>query len=70
MTLDITQAKIKSKDTGVYCDGVLVKRFYNIAQAIIWLADLSVKGIKFPEEIKQCAKNEKANLNHILKYIR
>ena len=70
MTIDVTQIKIKSKDTGVYCDGILVKRFYNIAEAIIWLADLSVKGIKFSEEIKQCAKNEKANLNYLLKYIK
>jgi hypothetical protein len=70
MTIDITQIKIKTKDTGVYCENILVGRFYNEAEAIIWLSDLSIRGLNFPHELRQCGKKEKANKNHLLKFIK
>lgn len=69
MTIDVTQIRVKAKDTGVYSEGVLVGRFYNEAEAIIWLSELSVRGLTFPHELKQCNKKEKANKNYLLKFI-
>lgn len=70
MTVDVTGIRIKSKNVGVYCEGVLVERFFNEAAAIIWLANLSMRGLKFPHEIKRCEKKEKTNKAHLLKFVK
>jgi len=68
VTIDITQIRIKAKDVGLFCEGILVAKFYNEAEAIIWLANLSIRGLTFPYELKKCGKNEKANKNYLLKF--
>lgn len=70
MTIDVTQIRMKAKDIGVYSEGTLVARFFNQAEAIIWLADLSARGLTFPHEIKKCGKKEKVNKNYLLKFIK